>query len=218
MTTKEIKWDCLTPNEAETLATLEKSGKKVCAAPIEIEHSEQLEVLGITWEQVRTWYVGSKPVKVHPVPASEATAKYLIDNLRAQHRNEYRARRCMVPGKLKPLVRCPEHNRCSECPYPEYRDQHKTNTLSWDVLIGDGYEAVTADSSIEKVDRKLELEAVCRLIKAKNPKYLTAIVLKEYHGLNVSEIANLMKETVRNIYFYISEAKKIGAQYKRDNR
>ena len=60
-----------------------------------------------------------------------------------------------------------------------------------------------------------QLDAVCDVIKAKNPKYLEAIVLKEYHGLSVDEIAERMHETKRNVYFFISEAKKIGKQYRK---
>ncbi len=51
---KEIVWDSLTPTEAKTLADLKASGKELFAAPIEIEHREQLETLGINWSQCRT--------------------------------------------------------------------------------------------------------------------------------------------------------------------
>ena len=57
-----------------------------------------------------------------------------------------------------------------------------------------------------------------KVIDAKNPKYTKAIVLKEYYGLTVSEIAKMMNETERNIYFYLAEVKKIGAKFKRDNQ
>ena len=39
---KEIKWECLTSDEAKTLNELRNNGKEVYAAAIEIEHSEQL--------------------------------------------------------------------------------------------------------------------------------------------------------------------------------
>lgn len=44
----EILWDDLTHEEGEMFAALEKSGRTVYAAPILIEHSEQLQTLGIT--------------------------------------------------------------------------------------------------------------------------------------------------------------------------
>ena len=54
---KEIKWECLTSDEAKTLNELRNNGKEVYAAPIEIEHSEQLVSLGISWSQCRTWFI-----------------------------------------------------------------------------------------------------------------------------------------------------------------
>ena len=40
---KEIVWDSLTQEEAQTLENLRKNGIAIYAAPIEIEHKEQLE-------------------------------------------------------------------------------------------------------------------------------------------------------------------------------
>ena len=37
----------------------------------------------------------------------------------------------MIPGKLKPLIPCPEKNSCKNCPYPQCRDSHLPD-LSWD--------------------------------------------------------------------------------------
>ena len=218
MATKELKWDCLTPDEAKTLAALVKKGTKICAAPIEIEHSGQLEVLGITWNQVRTWRIGSEPIKVHLTPTDERTAKFLLDELRARHRDEYRKRRCMIPGKQKNLIFCPEHNRCSECPFPDARDHHRANNLSWDELIGTEYEKAPGERETDAVNTKMEVKSVLSVIDAKNPKFTKAIVLKELYGMSVAEIAKTMNEFERNVYYFLTEAKKLGKQHKRDNQ
>lgn len=63
---------------------------------------------------------------------------------------------------------------------------------------------------------EMELEAVCKVIDARNPLYTKAIILKEYHDLSVDEIAKKLNTTRRNVY-YISEAKRIGKQYKEEN-
>lgn len=55
--TKEIIWDSLTPIETQILKTLKMSGSEIYAAPIKIEHKEQLELIGITWEECDTWYI-----------------------------------------------------------------------------------------------------------------------------------------------------------------
>ena len=215
---KEVKWDSLTPTEAETLAALVNSGKEVFAAPIEIEHSEQLESLGITWAECRTWHIGSSQVAVHLTPADEATYKILLNDLRAKHREEYRRKRCQIPGKLKPLITCPECNRCAECPYPDYRDQHKANNLSWEGMIESGYEAAHSIDDIRQAEVRMELDAVCRELDKKNPKISRAIILKEYYGFSVPEIAEKLNETERGVYYLLAEAKRIGKQYRKNNR
>ena len=212
-----IEWADLTPEEVRTLADLERRGVEIFAAPIEIEHRDQLETLGIGWSQCRTWHIGSEQVKVHLTPADEATYKLLLGDLRSRQRDEYRKKRCLIPGKLKPTIFCPECNQCSDCPYPEYRDKHQANNLSWETLIESGYEEAHQDSNIHHLEVMSELESVCKIINAKNPKYLAAIVLKEYYGLMVDEIAEKMHETKRNVYFYLSEAMKIGMKYRKDN-
>lgn len=214
---KEIVWDCLTPEEAKTLADLEARGVEVFAAPIEIEHEGQLATLGITWAQCRTWRIGNEKVIVHLTPSDEGCYKSLLSDLRTRHRDDYRKRRCQIPGKLKPTILCPECNRCSECPFPEYRDKHLANNLSWETLIDSGYEEVRQDSDFHYLEVMSELDSVCKVINARNPKYLAAIVLKEYYELSVDEIAERLHDTKRNVYFYISEAKKIGKQFKKEN-
>jgi DNA-directed RNA polymerase specialized sigma24 family protein len=143
-------------------------------------------------------------------PSDKATYDYLLGELRSRHRDEYRRKRCLIPGELKPLIVCPECNRCAACPYPEHRDKHQANELSWEELIGSGYEG---SEQSDDADTRLTLEEVCRIIDAKNPKYTKAIVLKEYFGLSVAEIARELGTTERNVRFYIDEAKRIGRQY-----
>ncbi len=50
----------------------------------------------------------------------------------------------------------------------------------------------------------------------KNPKFAKAIVLKEFFGFSVPEIAKKLDDSERNIYYYLIEAKKIGKQYRKE--
>ena len=65
-------------------------------------------------------------------------------------------------------------------------------------------------------DIRLELEDVCRVMDKKNPKFAKAIVLKEFFGFSVPEIAKKLDDSERNIYYYLTEAKKIGKQYRKE--
>ena len=213
---KEIVWDSLTQEEARTLENLRKNGIEIYAAPIEIEHKEQLETLGITQQECRTWYIGSEKVIVHLTPADKGTYHFLLDELRTRHRKEYRSRRCQIPGKNKPLIMCPECNRCSECPYPEYRDKHKANSISWDGLIESGYEGEADNCMVEQLQAKLEYEEIRTLMDSENPIIAQVFEMKERDGFSVSEIADRLHIKPRNVYYYLDRAKAIGKKYNKE--
>ena len=207
---KDFIWEALTSEERETLAALTAAGTVVFAAPIEIENEGQLEALGITKAQCCTWYVGEIGITVHLTPADEETYEYLLKSLRAKYLKEHRERRCQIPGKKKTLIMCPECNKCDACPFPEYCDRWTASPLSLDIMIENGNEIPCTEEGFEQVEQRDEVQAICEAIRAENPKYLRAIVLKEIVGMSVQEIAERMNETARNVYYYIERAKEIG--------
>ena len=213
---KEIVWDSLTQEETQTLENLRKNGIEIYAAPIEIEHKEQLETLSITQQECRTWYIGNEKVIVHLTPADKGTYHFLLDELRTRHRKEYRSRRCQIPGKNKPLIMCPECNRCSECPYPEYRDKHKANSISWDGLIESGYEGEADNCMVEQLQAKLEYDEIHTLMDSENPIIAQVFEMKERDGFSVSEIADRLHIKPRNVYYYLDRAKAIGKKYNKE--
>lgn len=212
-----IDRDDLTKEEARTLQKLIDAGIEVHAAPIEIETKEQLQDLGLTWDQCKEWDIMTEKVTVHVSPADKATADMLLGDLRNKYRKAYRKDRCKIPGKKKPLIRCPECNSCADCPFPEYRDKRQPDNLSWDALIDASYEETAENDDLRLVEIRALLSAVCEEISAVNPKFTEAITLKEFYGYSVKEIARMMDDTERNIYFYLAQAKQIGERYKERN-
>ncbi len=73
------------------------------------------------------------------------------------------------------------------------------------------------DPGFARVENKIAIAEAVKAMASQNPKFAQAIVLKEYYGLSVAEIADRLHDIPRNIYFYIDQAKRIGKQYKRDN-
>ena len=210
---KEIIWEALTTEERETLAALTARGAVVFAAPIEIESEEQLEVLGITKAQCCTWRIGDIGVTVHLTPADRETYEYLLRDLRGKYRKEQREKRCHIPGKLKPLIKCPYRNRCDDCPFPEYSGRWPISPLSLDILTENGFEIPCTEEGFEQVEMRDEAQAICEAIRAENPKYLRAILLREIAGLTVQEIADRMQDTPRNVYYFLDRAKEIGRKW-----
>ena len=215
---KEIVWDSLTPEETMTLEDLKRRGVRVFAAPIEIEHKEQLETLGISWNQCQTWCIGNEKVIVHITPSDENCYRFLLNELRAKHRKRYRSDRCKIPGTLKPLIACPESNHCSNCPYPEYRDQRKPNMISWDEFAETGYAGEYVDNwPLEKVDTKIEYEEIRDLLDEMNPIISEILEMKVRDECSVQEIADALKVSKRNVYFNLERARTIGQKRNRNN-
>lgn len=218
---KEITWDRLTPTEAKTLADLKANGIEVYAAPIEIEkkvedRKAQFEALGITQDDCRTWRIGSEKVIVHLTPAPKHIYDFMLNELRAKHRDEYRNRRCQIPGKRKgTLIMCPECNHCRECPYPEYRDQHKARIVSRDEMLDSGYEGEADTRMIEQLDAKLQYEEIREMMNRENPLITQVFEMKERDGLSNEEIAAELGITKRQTYYLYSKALTIGQKYNR---
>ena len=202
--------------EIEQATQFVKDGCVNYYAPIEIEHSGQLETLNITWNDCRTWHIGSERVTVYLCPADEATYRFLLGELRRKHRNGYRAVRCMVEGKLKPLIRCPESNKCSACPYGRKPEDREANIISWDGLIESGYEGEADNRMVEQLQAKLEYDEIRTLMDSKNPIIAQAFEMKERDGFSVSEIADRLHIKPRNVYYYLDRAKAIGKKYNKE--
>ena len=202
--------------EIEQATQFVKDGCVNYYAPIEIEHSGQLETLNITWNDCRTWHIGSERVTVYLCPADEATYRFLLGELRRKHRNGYRAVRCMVEGKLKPLIRCPESNKCSACPYGRKPEDREANIISWDGLIESGYEGEADNRMVEQLQAKLEYDEIRTLMDSKNPIIAQVFEMKERDGCSVSEIADRLHIKPRNVYYYLDRAKAIGKKYNKE--
>ena len=200
---KEIKWECLTSDEAKTLNELRNNGKEVYAAPIVIEHSSQLASLGISWSQCRTWFIGNERITVHLTPADEDTYRFLLGELYARHRDNYRQNRCMVPGKTR-LIRCPDSNSCANCPFPGYRDQRQPTVISWD----DGIESDSREMA-ELYEAKVQYEEIRDRMVREDPLIAEIFEMKEGSGMTVREIADRLGLTTRQIYYYLQKAQDI---------
>ncbi len=198
---------------------VKENGEVVYEAPIVIHDKADLQNYHITWEDCKTLHFGtsgSVVVYYYQTP-DKGLAELFWREINTEHSCEYRSNRCMIPGKLKPLIICPDTNKCSKCPYPKYRDQHLANNISWDELTKDGKEIPSDDNDMARVEIQMELEKVCEVISKKNPKFTKAIILKEYYHLSVRDIAKELNDSERNVYYYLQEAKRIGKKYKEEN-
>ena len=205
-----------TPEELDTLNRLIRTGTPIFLGPIEIEDSDQFETLHITQAHCRTWRIGSEQVLVHLTPVDEATYRFLLNELRAKHRNGYRSVRCLIPGKQKPLIRCPDTNKCSACPFGRKPEDRDPNTISWDELTDAGVEPEGHDRTVERLHAKLEYDEIRQQMIVEDPKIALAFEMKERDGMTVAEIAKALAVTDRQVYYLLQKARSIGAAYNKE--
>ncbi len=114
------------------------------------------------------------------------------------------------------MIRCPDCNSCRSCPYPDYRDKHQPNQISWDELADAGIELEGHDRTVERLHAKLEYDEIRQQMIVEDPKIALAFEMKERDGMSVAEIAKALGVTDRQVYYLIQKARSIGAAYNKD--
>ena len=214
------------PSHCDTRITLEvefkhntsigANGQILYDAPIEIKDQQDLDNFGITWDDCRTLnFHGSEKVTVYFYKTENRSfAEYQWSYLDTQHSRGYASTRCMIPGKRKAFIKCPDTNSCANC---KRKDVKQPPIISWDGLIETGYEPAVVAPVDEQVSAKFEYRDIKALMDAEDTRIAQAFEMKELYGMKVEEIAKKLKVSKPRIYQFISRAKAIGQQYRKDN-
>ena len=100
------------------------------------------------------------------------------------------------------------------------RDQCRASQLSdlsRDEYVDSMSGAAQADPDLQQAENRMPIADAIKVISTQSPKFTLAIILKEYVGLSVSEIADRLHGTTCSICFCPDQAKKTGMLYKRSN-
>ena len=208
----------LSLEEVETKSKLEKNGETVYYVPIEIEIREQLVTLGITEKQCRTWRIGTELKTVHLTPCDKETFTLLTRDLWAQQTKEYRDARCLVLGKLKPLVRCPEKYKCVECPFGNTIWNRQPNIVSLDEMMDCGRELSDKVTIEQLVFQRMELQEIKAAMDEKDSRLFQIFVLMNLLDFNKSEIARKYQISRNHAYKLIDEMNNIIQQFRNDHQ
>ena len=175
-------------------------------APVEIEHADQLETLNATKEDCKTWRIGTEKIIVYLVPSNKATYDFLLGELRKKHRNGYRSVRCKIPGTQKPLIICPDTNKCANCPYGRRPADRDPNEISWEELTDSGYEITTYDSTSNQALAKAELNSLLDKMVEEDPKIEIVFKMRRLMGFDALEIAALLGLSEAKVYRLLRRA------------
>lgn len=215
------------PSQCDTRITLEvefkhntsigANGQILYDAPVEIKDQQDLDNFGITWDDCRTLnFHGSEKVTVYFYKTeNRAFAEYQWSYLDTQHSRGYASTRCMIPGKRKAFIKCPDTNSCATC---KFKDVRQAPVISWDEQITTGYEPVAVAPVDEQVHAKMEYQDIKALMDAEDTRIARAFEMKELYGMKVEEIAQELKVSKPRIYQFISRARAIAQQYRADNQ
>lgn len=173
------------------------NGKILYDCPIEIQSKKDLANYGITWNDCRTLSFGGEKVRVFFYRTeNRALAEDHWSYLNTQHSKGYRSVRCIIPGTLKPWIKCPDTNVCASCPY---RDVRKPPVISWDGLIESGYEPATTVSAEEVAIGNLEYQAIQLTMNTVDGRISKVLELQKC-GYSIAEIAAVLHISEQRVY------------------
>ena len=188
-----------------------KDNEEIIYAPIEIESADQLHALGATWDDCKTWRIGVTPVKVILVPADQETRDFLIKEMQNKYSKVSRRSRCVVPGKKKSWITCPESNHCTACPYHREGGNGAVETVSLDSLLEDGIEYGGTDVTAEQAEAACELELLIQILSEVSPRYVRLVRLLGA-GYTIPEIAVKLDCSPKTVYRLIREIRRVAAE------
>ena len=201
----------------ETFTT--DSGETMYFAPLRVQTDDDLKTFGVGKEARWTLPFGKSSVKykvLYFLTPREELAEEFWEKINTQHSKDNRKRRCMIPGKLKPLIVCPDCNSCARCPYPEYRDKHEAREVSYNDKLNAQKITPRESPEIRKLEMRWTIQEACKKISKINPLFTRAIVLKEYYNLTVDEIAKELNCSPYMVRYYLRRATEIGREFRKE--
>lgn len=142
------------------------SNEETKVVRVEVSKSENMTVAGIERSEIKSYRDENGNTMYYvemEVPVSLKSAYEGDEN--AQKKREARAKRCLIPGKHKDIIRCPECNKCSECPYFEKK---KAGIISLDQYVEDGCPEIPAQGTPE--DEAIYFDMLDSLINVASEK------------------------------------------------
>ena len=189
-------WKYLTCDEVKRVADLVKKGEQVYSCPFLVENS-----YAVDRDRVKLKRVGLMRIPVYYTPGSYHQCDEAIKMLnKASHL--LRKFRCIVPGVRSPLVLCSDKNRCSACPFPEYRHKLTITPLSLqtDFFEDEDTEFELCDKSTNvslTVEKKMQISALKKALDSIDPSLFPVFYLSTglcYTMPEVSDILNIPVE------------------------
>ena len=197
-------------NQSKYKGKINAEGKQVYNAPIRIVDRKDLKNYGITWKDCESFYVGG--IEAMNVYMYETEDPMLADcfwkEINVEHHRNCRGTRCIVPGKQKPLIVCPECNKCSNCPYGRKPEDRQPRVIDYEVpedLMNNNDDF----STMNQAESEMIYDELIAAMRRKDP--LIAEVFIRYHtyDCDAPEIAAELGIDKRKVYYLKQQAEQI---------
>ena len=150
--------------------TVGENGEILYDAPVVIRDKADMSNYGITHDDCKYLHLGRSQrilVYFYKTP-NRAFAEYQWECLNNMHSSGYNSTRCIVPGTRKPFVKCPDTNKCSQCPYGRTPETKQAAFVSFDELVDSGWEPAPEETVERQVIAKREYEELRALMDAED--------------------------------------------------
>ena len=196
-----------------------KDGEILYDAPIVIRDKADMRNYGITHDDCKYLHLGkSQRILVYFYrTTNRAFAEYQWECLNNLHSSGYYSTRCVVPGTRKPFIKCPDTNKCSECPYGRTPETKLGAFLSLEGLIDDGWEPAREELVERQAIAKREYEELRAVMDAEDVRIAQALEAKVLFSDSVKKIAQDLGVSEPRVYQLIARAKAIGKEYRNSN-
>ena len=196
--------------------TVGENGEILYDAPVVIKDKADLDNYGITMNDCKYLHMGSsqRVLVYFYKTTNRAFAEYQWECLNNQHSSSYYSTRCIVPGTRKPFVKCPDTNKCSQCPYGRTPETKQAAVVSLDGLVDSGWEPTPEETVECQVLAKIECAELHKLMAAEDIRIWKAIVAKGVIGDSVKKIAHDLGISEPRVYQLIKRAREIGREYR----
>lgn len=147
--------------------------------------------------------VGFIKTKIKP---SEALIKDLWNSINRQLNEWHRNSRCQIPSKHGILIKCPDSNKCSDCPFGVKAEDRQLTIVNY----SEPEELAIGISELDSLENEMDLEVISKEINRKDPKAGRVFDLLAFHGYQLEDIARMEGLTKRQMRYILNKIKQFG--------
>lgn len=138
--------------------------------PMEVT-TETIRDFNIDPKCVVSCTIGNRRKQCVMIPCSEEVHKMYTQMEDAERKRMDRAGRCMIKGKYGKLIRCPENNKCSECPNAHLIVREENKPASIEYMVEHSIEPAVEDPSMDAVLNEMCLNDLIKYLSKIKPIY-----------------------------------------------